>query len=425
MRSIALMIPVACMTAASLAGVAAGQPAVPEVRITLAEALVQALERNRDLGVSRRDIEIAQGRLQQARRYPFNPELGLEGEGGRGVGREEPERRGVGGGKVGVSQVVEIRGQRGLRVRVAEADLARAEWSARETERDVVGATTRAFGELLTAQERRALAQQALTLATGLRDTARALVNAGDVPEVDLLRAEVEVRRAANRLTQAEAVVQRGIRALGLLIGAPAHAPLVAAGPLLFDPMPGTLEQLLSQARANRPDIKAADAAIQSATGAVNLVRADRFFPALTLSASYGENLEFDSRTRLLIFGVSVPLPLWNPRDGDLRAAEAELSKQLAERERILARIDSEVTTAFQQFAAARRVVEDYLRQVVPAQEQNAKLVEEGYRLGQLRLTEALLAQRDLIDVRTAYLEALDAYNAARAELQKAAGVRP
>jgi len=108
------------------------------VRITLAEAVAGALASNRDLTVIRRDVEIARGKLRQARRYPFNPELSVEGETGRAEGREERATKNVGGGKVGLSQVIEVRGQRGFRVRGAEAELARAEWAVRDREREVV-----------------------------------------------------------------------------------------------------------------------------------------------------------------------------------------------------------------------------------------------------------------------------------------------
>ena len=397
----------------------------PEMQVTLAEALQQALDRNRDLAVSRRDVDVSRGRLRQARRYPFNPELVVEGEAGRGIGREDAERRGIGGGKIGLSQVIEIRGQRGLRIRGAESEVGRTEWAVRETEREVAAETTRAFSDLLLARERLGLARETLALATGLRDTARRLVDAGDTPEIDLLRTQVEVRRALNRVTQEEAAVQAAIRALALLIGAPADVTLVATGPLLLDPVPGTLEQLINDARANRPDLKAAEAAIETARAGRALVEAERYLPSVTLSASYGEGLDFDSRTRLALFGVSIPLPFWNRREGDLEAARAEVARQQAERERVLARIDKEVTTAFRQFLTARQVVEEYVQQIVPAQEQNARLVEQGYRIGQLRLTEALLAQRDFIETRTTYLDAIAAHNAARAELQKAAAVRP
>lgn len=405
---------------------AQAQPATnPPLQLTLDEAIVQALERNRDLAVSRRDIDIGRGKLTQARRYPFNPELVVEGEGGRGVGREDGERRGVGGGKVGVAQVVEIRGQRSLRVRAAEAEVARAQWAARDAERGVIAETTKAFSDLLLAQERLLLSRESLTLATDLRTTARTLTEAGDVPELDVLRADVEVRRASNRVRLDEAALTSASRALALLIGGSPDASLEARGPLLLDPVPGGLDQLLASARSDRPDVKAAEAALETATWSLRLVRADRFLPSVTLSASYGESLDFDSRNRLALFGISVPLPFWNRREGDLQAAEAEVAKQQAERERVIARLDKEVRTAAEQFAAARRVAEEYVRQILPGQEQNARLIREGYRLGQFRLTDALLAQRDLIDTRTAYLDAIAAYNLLRVELQKAVGGRP
>ena len=416
---------IVCLIAAVAIGLASTTDAAAEpIRITLAEALEQALARNRDLTVARREVDVGQGRLRQARRYPFNPLLVIEGEAGRAVGREESDRRGVGGGKIGLEQVIEVQGQRGHRVRGAEADLARTEWQARNAEREVIADTTRAFAELLVAQERALLAQDGLRLATRLRDVAKELVGAGDVPELDQLRAEVEVRRAANRVTREDALRQTTVRELALLTGTPAAAELTAAGPLLLDPLPGDLDSLIAQARAQRPDLKAAEAAVESARAAAALVRAERFLPSLTLSASYGEGLEFDSRSRLALFGVSIPLPLWNRRDGDVTAAEAEAAKQEAERDRLLARIDKEVVAAFHQFGAARQVVQDYLERIVPAQEENTRLVEHGYRLGQLRLGEALLAQRDLADARAAYLEAVAAYNAARAELGKATGQR-
>lgn len=400
-------------------------PSTPEVQLTLSEAVQQAVSRNRDLAVTRREIDVSRGRLQQARRYPFNPELAIEGEGGRGVGREDPDRRGIGGGKVGLSQVVEIRGQRGLRVRAAESDLTRTEWAVRNAEREVIAETTKAFAELMVAQERLVLSRESLSLATGLRESAKQLVDAGDAPELDLLRADVEVRRATNRLRLDEAAVGTATRTLASLTGASPEIHLTPRGPLMLDPLSGTRDELITAARVNRPDLKVAEGALESARASLRLIMAERFIPSITLSASYGEALDFDARTRLALFGVSIPLPLWNRRDGDVKAAEAEIARQEAERERVLAHIEREVSTTFAQFLAARQVVEEYVRQIVPAQEQNARLVQEGYRLGEFRLTEALLAQRDLVESRTAYLDAIANYNGVRVELEKAVGVRP
>jgi len=154
-------------------------------------------------------------------------------------------------------------------------------------------------------------------------------------------------------------------------------------------------------------------------------MQAERFVPAVRLWASYGEALDFDSKTRQALFGVSVPLPLWNRRQGDLRAAESEVRRWEAERERILAQIDREVPTAFQQLEAASRVLDEYVSRIVPGQEETTRLIRHGYRLGEFRLTDALLAQRDFVDTRTAHLDAVAAANEARADLRRAAGAGP
>jgi outer membrane protein, heavy metal efflux system len=408
-------------TAAAAQGQGSQSSGVVEIRLT--EVVDQALLRNRDLLVKRREIDVARGRLEQARRYPFNPELNLQGDVGQGSGRVEPGDRRIGGGTVSLTQVVEVRGQRGLRIQAAEADVATAEWAARDGERELRGATTRAFTDLLVAQERVGLARQSLDLVTSFKSTAEELFRAGEVPEVDVLRAEVEVRRAVNRLAQDEASLTGIIRALALLIGSAPDTKLRAQGPLLLEPIPGGVEDLRALARSGRFDLRAVGAAADRARAALRLVEAERFLPSITLSAGYAETNDFDALNRRVIFGVSIPLPLWNRRDGDLRAGAGDVSRLQAQYDQLAAQIDKEVLTAHQQFLTAQRVVEEYVRRIVPSQERAAEMVREGYRLGQFRLTDALLSQRDLIDTRTGYLDAITAYNVARAELQKAVGL--
>jgi outer membrane protein, heavy metal efflux system len=403
---------------------------MPTAGLTLNEAITQARTRNHELAVACSEASVSRGRLQQARTYPYNPELILEGEAGRGAGRENlesgaSEKRDLWGGRVGIGQVVEVRGQRGLRTRLAEIDMARAEWEVRDTERGVIAATMRAFSDLLLAQERLALTREVVNLATQLKNTADNLVQAGAVPELDALRADVERRRAANRLTLEEVSVSTAGRALALLIGARPDAPFRVTGLLLFEPVKGTMEELRESARANRPDLKGAENFVESTAAALRLVRAERFVPAVTLSATYARGAEWDAYYDRGMVGLSVPLPLINRREGDVAAAEATGRKAEAQRARTLAGIEKEVTTAFEQYEAARRVVGEFVTRIVPAQEKNARMIYEGYRLGEFRLTDALLAERDFFETRSAYLDAIAAYNSSVAEIYRATGLKP
>ncbi len=83
------------------------------------------------------------------------------------------------------------------------------------------------------------------------------------------------------------------------------------------------------------------------------------------------------------------------------------------------------MSAAFEQFTAAKKVVEDFVSGILPAQEETVKLIYEGYRIGEFRLSDALLAQRDFFETKSAYLEAIASYNAALAEIYRSTGMKP
>ncbi|HSR12602.1 MAG TPA: TolC family protein, partial [Thermodesulfobacteriota bacterium] len=283
----------------------------------------------------------------------------------------------------------------------------------------------RAFSDLLIFQERVDLARQVAGLLTQLKDTAQELARAGAVPDLDMLRAEVERQRAATRLTLEETNLASARRNLNAIMGAPAGKPIRAGGLMLFEGFNENPDALRAKADTLRPDLKAAEASLEGAESALRLVRAERFVPSLTISASYSNGSEYDAFNQRGILGVSIPLPIVNRREGDVAAAEGAVKKGEAQRKQVLARIEKEVAGAYDQYTAAQKIVADFARRIVPGVEENAKLIQEGYRLGEFRLTDALLSQRDLFDARSAYLEAAAAYNRAVADLYWATGVRP
>ncbi len=78
---------------------------------------------------------------------------------------------------------------------------------------------------------------------------------------------------------------------------------------------------------------------------------------------------------------------------------------------------------AFEQFQSSQQIVEQYVQRILPEQEQNFRLLREGYTLGQFGLTDVLLGQRELIGVRFDYLKAIGDFNTAVVELRRAVGL--
>ena len=404
-----------------------GAAAEPPVEVTVEQAVADALAQNPALAVERKDIQIAKGARRQAGIYPFNPELEGDGGAGRARNRIDPdERRGTDTRSFGVSQTIWLKGQRGLRVRGAEAGLLRAQNLVQDAERQIVAETLKAYGDLMVSQERLTLAHDVLGVVRQLRAAAQQLFEADEVPQLDVLRAEVEVRKGENRLAAEERTVATAQRELALLMGRPVEQALRAVAPTPALPGPrGEIDALRRQAVIRRPDLNAALATVQAGRAEVELVKAERFLPELKVGLKYEESREFDAVNQRALLTLSVPLPLFNRRDGDLDRARAELAKQEAQVDLTRRRIEKEISTTVQQVEASRRIVDQYVQSILPQQERNFRLLREAYAIGQSRITDVFVGQREFIESRETYLDAVAALNAATAELYRALDGRP
>lgn len=395
--------------------------------LTLDEAIALALEKNPQLLVERKALDVAQGELLRSRIYPFNPELHIEP--GFGGGRElengrKGEARFTRHLNVTLSQTVELKGQRGLRIQRAAANLDQVDWSVRDAERRVLAGVARAFNAVLIAQERLKFAGEIVALNQQLLRIAKELFEAGAVPRLDVLRAEVELRRAVNQQTAEARQLETTKKELALLLGQPPGFVIQVVGPLLYSPRETDLDRLRTLAFESRPDLKAAEAGVRVAEAELALVRAERVFPAMNASVSYAEDREADSQDRHVVFSLSIPLPLINRKQGELLIASSERDRQAAAVDLIRARIEKEVPQAFNRFTSSQEIVEGFVKQILPQQEENFKLVREGYELGQFRLTDVLVAQREFTEGRLGYLGAVLEFNAAVADLEEAVGAR-
>jgi cobalt-zinc-cadmium efflux system outer membrane protein len=396
-----------------------------QTSLTLEQALAEALTRNPVLVVERNEVDIAAGGLKQARVYPLNPELELEGGAGTGRALDEGNHRDINSKSVGLSQTIWLRGQRGLRVRSAEAGLARADAGVRDVERQVIGDVLRAFSEVLVGQERVALAREIVSLTTEVLDAAEKLLEAGAVPQLDVFRAKVELEKATNRLVTAERNLRTAQRELALLVGRGAEQSIRAEGALTFATPHGELPALQQAALERRPDLTAARAAVRSADADLALVRAEQYFPEVKVGLKYDEARDFDTVNRSGLLTLSIPLPLFNRRQGDVDRAVADLKKQEAQVALVQRRIEKEVASAYHQVLASSRITEAYTGRILPDQDRNFRLLREGYNLGEFRLTDVFVGQREFIDAREAYLDAATELNAAIAELYRALNRRP
>ncbi len=388
--------------------------------LTLRRAVERALQQNPGVNHAAAEIEAAEARLNDASGLlRDNPELSVAA-GPRYT--EEGTQLDLG---VQLTQPVEIAGQRGARMEAAEAALLAARARLQNERAEVVARARTSFAAVLAAQARVEVAGAAVSFANRSLDAARDRMTAGAASQIDVNAALVELGRAQREYLGARQrlVVERAH--LAALLGLDPREDLEVAGAL--EPTKGqnaevasTDEAAIQLALKQRADLAAARAALEAARAESSLANRSAL-PTPSLGVGYTR----ETRENVIQGLLSVPIPVFSQGQAERGAANARVRQAEIELGSVERRIMGETRVAVQRLAAAREIVHAYQSQVGEAAQQNVGLVQEGYRAGKLDLFQLLLIQRDALDARRSYIDALEELAAAAAELDRVLGPVP
>ncbi len=396
------------------AGTAGSAPPGPTGVITLEAARAAALAASPTLAASAGRVEAAAGRLGQAGLFP-NPELRAEAESFAGSGAfrgtEELEY------KLLLSQPLELGGKRGRRVALARREQELAELEHRTARLDLLERVTASFYELLAAQERLELARERVGQARQVREAVAARLEAGKVSPVELTRAGVPLATAELAERGAEARLMVARRLLAAAWGADSARFERAEGSLEAPVSIPALPEL--EAALQSPELARAAAEVRRREAALALVRAAGI-PDLELGG--GLQRFQGSGEQALVLELGLPLPLFDRRQGDSRAAAFELEvgrHELAAQQVELRRALHE---GWQELALAHAEATVLRDQVVSGAREVFEAVTIGYAQGKFDYLALLDAQRTLVEAREAQLEVQARYHRAAARVDRLAG---
>ncbi len=430
--------------------------------LTLDEALRLTLERNPRIAAMREAHLAATGRRLDAGAWP-NPELSFEAETVRFADGPDSsttlrapdgtllERSSAGVSNsgfgesdltLGVSQAIELGGKRARRIALAGQAIQVALWDYEVERANTIARTRQAFIDVLAAQEDLALRQRLARLAGEATNAVRIRVDAGKDSPILRDRAEIEHAQARIELATAERTLAAARYAL---------AAQWDDREALFDSVQGDLYQAdplpardsFQSALERSPDIARWTAEVVRREAAVALERSNRA-PDLTLSLGWrGATLpESDERTfdaggalvsvsqtrpddrwdHSLVFGVSVPLPLFRRNRGSIAEAEHLAAQATHERRAERANAWARISAVHSGLDATRAEIVELRESVVPAAERVYAAAQLGFEGGKFTYLEVLISQRTLFGVQSQHLAACAAYQRGAAELDRLLG---
>ena len=394
---------------------AAAQDAAIPAKLSLADALRLAAERNPSFAAARNAIEAAEADRVIAARRP-NPALTVDSAGysagaqtaGAGfLDKQELTLR--------FDQELELAGRRRYRLEVADAGIDVARLQARDRLRRLEFEVRRTYFQAVLARSNQEVANVALAEIDRVIGLNRARLQQGEISGGDLRRLQVERLRFVDDTFQSELEYRNAVSALLALLNAsslsmpievtePLGQPAVRGAVLAsVKTAPGAPIPMVADALAARPDALAARRTVQRAETETRLQRALRS-PSPTVGGGYRRDFGIGG----LVLGLTIPLPLFNSLNaGGVTRAEAErrrIHNEAAAVENEI-RLDVQVATNAVEINRARvtYIESEYLK----AAQESRDIVLASYRIGETDLIDFLDSQRSFRETLRTYNRAL------------------
>ncbi|MGC1482986.1 MAG: TolC family protein [Candidatus Acidiferrum sp.] len=309
--------------------------------------------------------------------------------------------------------------------RAANQSLKSAEYSFKNARDLVVLAVGYTYLQAIADEARIETAEAQVKTAQALLDQATSQVNAGTSPEIDSLRARVELQTRQQQLIQAKNNLSIQKLTIARVVGFAPGQEFELTDKSPYQPFDGmTLEEALKRALASRSDYQAALSNVRAAEFARKAAGAG-YLPSLSFNADYGTGGGHPS-TATQVFDVrgtlSIPIFQGGSVHGDVLQADARLEQTRERLDNLRAQIDSDVRTALLNLESSAEQVA-VARSNIDLAEETLAQSRDRFSAGVTDTVEVVQSQEVVASAHEQYISSLYSYNLAKISLARALGV--
>lgn len=305
--------------------------------------------------------------------------------------------------KVTIGQTYVTAGKLGLRQQVVAAEIERARTNL-EAERIRVKSGVRAEFQLaLVAQERLDMTKQLRDIAKQSVQSVNAMHMASEASRIALLQAQTANAEAELAVETSEASLVAARERLIAVVGVNDLPQARLSGTVGIEIEPVSYEQLRSDVIAASPELAGRVAQIDQAQRSLRLACAS-VTPDINTQFAAGIDTATDDAFGSL--QVSVPLPIINRNQGNIRRTRAEITVADRDLQRAELELKYRLAVAFQKYDVARLQRDRIREEIVPRAEETLELSVQAFEAGESSYLELLTVQRTLFEARLALLNA-------------------
>ena len=431
--------------ALALLSLAACAPAAAEP-LSRAEAVARALERNPTVQRSLADREQLRGRATEARADAL-PELNVLGSFQRyqdpgffnspNLDEFPPEvlqafrplPQQLWGGSLALKHTL-WSFSLGKAIRAARYAEQLGDENVHTARQDTALRAVYAYNALLLAVEQRKVAEKVVRQKELQLEAAKNRRAAGVATELEVLRFEVDLATARTTLLRLSGAVDLARGDLNAVMRSPTDTPIEPTDALEFVDESAEQQQVVAEATASRPEVKAVAWNEKIYDEAIGIYKAD-MQPRLDFNGAYGWSVLdtsnfFKGSYQKWALGVTLKIPVFDGwrSAGRVAQARADRAKVAQDRAALETEIDLQAKQAVDRLRVAASVY--HAAELSVAQAQKASdMTNANYKLGAATTLDVLDAQAALTQAQWNRVEALHAHVNARAGLRYVLGRDP
>lgn len=383
----------------------------------LPDLIQEALARNPEIMVARKQWEASSHRIAQARALE-DPTLSVQW-----WNFPESFNLGQSGNTIiGLSQKFPFPGKLALKEEVASRSAEMTEQALRARERDLIARVKRAYYDLFLVHKAIQIHHEQIALLGQFVESAMAKFRTGKGSQVDVLKAQVELSMLHQQLPVLE---QRHDTAQGAVNTLLSRDPRVLLGrpheprEVRFDK---DLDELFQLAVKARPELKAAGLAVQRNEQSHALAKR-QYYPDFNVAFQRFQNFQAKDGFGAVV-SVNVPFAFWTkPKyDAAVHEAAAGIAAAQADHQALENLTRFQIRDLLAQVRASWEVAVLYRTTVLPQAEESITAAQAGYRTGRTSFLDLIEADRALRGFQLAYWRALVERESRLAEVEQVVG---
>lgn len=385
-------------------------------------AVQAALMGNRDLAAARFAVKKAEGRLRQAGLLP-NPEIEFNGF-------SDFITSGDGEGEfiIGLHQVLPLTARLSLAREVSRVGVAEALREVRNHERLLIARVQELYVRTQAARRRSVAAGEAREDAAASSGLAATRLTAGQGTLAESALARVDEQRWGAVATSAATEAETLLLALKTAAGMPAGAPLG---------LTQTLESAVDDLRARaglsratyRPDVELALLGMDRGGAETRLAQASAW-EGIRVGVEYMQDRGVDApggidTGHFLGVKVSLPLPVWDRKTGEIDVARATEEERAARVRALELEVGNDISAASRRVSLLEDQWRRYGRDTQPVIDAASREMVQGFEQGRVEARDLLLVRAQSTTLQVEATRIIEDLALALIDLEAAGGTHP